>query len=86
MLIDASQCAFPPNKSYSKHPRNLIVSASFADAENKDLPSYLDEDTGDSPLRDDKAVARQGAGGAFGSFASSWFGGVLNAVNKNLYW
>ncbi|XP_076806988.1 armadillo repeat-containing protein 1-like isoform X2 [Clavelina lepadiformis] len=56
------------------------------DNKDSDLPPYLDEEPADSPLKEDKAVARPGSGGGFGSYAGSWFGSVINAVNKNLYW
>lgn len=49
-------------------------------------PEYLDEDCGDSPSKDDHAVARHGQGGQPGGFGNTWFGSIVNAVNKNLYW
>ena len=51
-----------------------------------DLPEYLDEDPSDSPGKDDHAVARHNTGGNTGRFGNSWFGSIVNAVNKNLYW
>jgi len=48
------------------------------------LPDYLDEDV-ESPSKSEFAVARPNSvqGGGFGA---SWFGNIVNAVNKNLYW
>ena len=52
---------------------------------DKDLPAYLDEEGHDTPVKDDHAIARPDSG-SFSSMAGSWFGSVLSAVNKNLYW
>ena len=54
------------------------------DSIDKDLPPYLEEETQDTPDKDDHTVAR--ADSSFTSMAGSWFGSVLSAVNKNLYW
>jgi len=60
---------------------------SFNDTEyDEDVPEYLDEDAGDSPSKDDHAVARQNVGNNAGGFGNTWFGSIVNAVNKNLYW
>nr|CAB3222975.1 armadillo repeat-containing protein 1 [Phallusia mammillata] len=56
------------------------------DTDNKELPPYLDEEPAESPLKEDKAIARPDSAGTIGSYASSWFGSVITAVNKNLYW
>jgi len=56
----------------------------FLDSFDKELPPYLDEDAHDTPQKEDQAVARPDS--SFGSMAGSWFGSVLSAVNKNLYW
>jgi len=50
-----------------------------------ELPDYLEEDAGDSPIKDN-AISRQNTGQNTGSFGGSWFGSIVNAVNKNLYW
>ena len=67
--------------------QNIIVfNGNFdIDSTDQDLPSYLEEEPNESPEKEGHAVARPNANG-FGSMASSWFGSVLNAVNKNLYW
>lgn len=63
----------------------LIVPLQKAD-EDEEVPDYLDEDAGDSPSKDDHAVARQNAGKGGSGFGNTWFGSIVNAVNKNLYW
>uniref|UniRef100_H2YS27 Armadillo repeat-containing protein 1 n=1 Tax=Ciona savignyi TaxID=51511 RepID=H2YS27_CIOSA len=64
----------------------MPIESKVADTENKDLPNYLEEEPSESPTKDDKAVARPDSASAVGGFANSWFGSVMNAVNKNLYW
>uniref|UniRef100_F6Y206 Armadillo repeat-containing protein 1 n=1 Tax=Ciona intestinalis TaxID=7719 RepID=F6Y206_CIOIN len=64
----------------------MPLESKVADTENKDLPAYLDEEPAESPTKDDKAVARPDSASAVGAFANSWFGSVITAVNKNLYW
>jgi len=49
------------------------------------LPDYLDEDVSvDSPSKEAHAVARQNTQGNAPGFG--WFGSIVSAVNKNLYW
>ena len=57
-----------------------------SDSVGGDLPSYLEEDPVESPHKSDHAVARPNSSRGIASIAGSWFGNVLNAVNKNLYW
>lgn len=73
-------------KQVVKNENGEEVFVSFDDMD--DLPPYLEEDAGDSPNKEEnkQSVARPGYTEAVGSFARSWFGGVVNAVNKNLYW
>ncbi|XP_077974627.1 armadillo repeat-containing protein 1-like [Styela clava] len=76
-------------KQVMKNESGEEVLVSFDDADRSDeLPPYLEEDLGDSPNKEEnkQSVARPGYTEAVGSFAKSWFGSVVSAVNKNLYW
>lgn len=76
-------------KQVVKNENGEEVLVSFDDKEFRDeLPPYLEEDAGDSPNKEEnkQSVARPGYTEAVGSFARSWFGSVVSAVNKNLYW
>lgn len=76
-------------KQVVKNENGEEVFVSFDDKEFMDeLPPYLEEDAEDSPNKEEnkQSVARPGYTEAVGSFARSWFGSVVNAVNKNLYW
>lgn len=76
-------------KQVMKNEIGEEVLVSFDDKDRtEELPPYLEEDLGDSPNKEEnkQSVARPGYTEAVGTFAKSWFGSVVSAVNKNLYW